>query len=122
VAAWRSIRAAAAVEQNRPAETAADRFVDGPSYRWRQRDQRDLGAFATDSQYPVAVFFAKVADVRAGCLEDPQAEQAEHCHEGEVAGTGGLAGRGEQGLELQVGEPQGRRFGRHRGTADVLGG
>jgi hypothetical protein len=38
----------------------------------------------------------------------PQAEQPEHGHQGEVARIGGLAGRGEQGLELQVGEPQGR--------------
>jgi hypothetical protein len=33
----------------------------------------------------VAVFLAEVGDVRAGGLEDPQAEQPEHGHQGEVA-------------------------------------
>jgi hypothetical protein len=58
----------------------------------------------------------------AGGFEDPQAEQAEHGHEREVAGMGGLAGCGEQGLELQAGEPEGRRLGGHGGATDVLGG
>jgi len=57
------------------------------------------------------VFFAKVGDVRAGGFEDLQAGQAEHGHEREVAGIGGLAGRGEQSLELKMSEPEGRRFG-----------
>jgi hypothetical protein len=35
----------------------------------------------------VAVLFAEVGDVRAGRPEDPQAEQLEHGHEGEVAGV-----------------------------------
>jgi hypothetical protein len=39
-----------------------------------QRDQDDLGAFAADAQYPVAVFFAKVGDVGAGGFDDPQVE------------------------------------------------
>jgi hypothetical protein len=39
------------------------------------------------AQYPVAVFFAEVGDVRAGGYEDPQSEQAEHGHQGEVAGV-----------------------------------
>jgi hypothetical protein len=56
----------------------------------------------------VAVLFAEVADVRAGGFEDPQAQQAEHGHQGEVVPVGGLAGGGEQGLELQVRET-GRR-------------
>jgi hypothetical protein len=98
----------AVVEQNRAAETASDRLVDGAADGWWQRDQDDLGAFSADAQHPVAVFFAKVADVRAGGFEDPQAKQAEHGDKSEVAGMGGLAGCGEQGLELQVGEPEGR--------------
>jgi hypothetical protein len=32
----------------------------------------------------VAVLLAEVGDVRAGGLEDPQAEQAEHRHQREV--------------------------------------
>jgi hypothetical protein len=55
----------------------------------------------------VAVFFAKVGDVGAGGFEDPQAEQPEHGREREVARMGRLAGRGEQGLELQVGDSAG---------------
>ena len=97
----------AAVAQDRAVRAGADRLVDGPAGGWWQRDQDDLGAFPADAQHPVAVLFAKVGDVRAGGFEDPQAEQAEHGHEREVAGMGGLAGSGEQGLELQAGEPEG---------------
>jgi hypothetical protein len=67
---------------------------------------RTIGACAAYPQHPVAMFFAQVGDVCAGGLEDPQAEQPQHRDEREVAGMGGLPGRGEQGLELQVGEPR----------------
>jgi hypothetical protein len=87
--------------------------VDGPRDGWWQGDQDDLGAFATHAQHPGPVLFAQVGDVRAGGLEDPQAQQPGHGHEREVAGVGGLAGCGEQGLELQMSEPEGRRFGGH---------
>ena len=53
------------------------------------------------------MLLAEVADVRAGGLEDPQAQQPEHGHQGEAVLVGGLAGGGEQGLELQVREPEG---------------
>ena len=33
---------AAAVEQDRPAVMVADRPVDSPAHRWRQRDQDDI--------------------------------------------------------------------------------
>ena len=46
----------------------------------------------------------------------------EHGHQREVVRVGRFPGGGEQGLELQVGEPQGRRFGGHRRAAHVLGG
>jgi len=74
---------AVAVEQDRPAVTVIRGAVDGPSDRWRQRDRDDLAAFAADPQYPVAVFFAEVGDIRAGGFEDPQAQQAEHGHQDE---------------------------------------
>jgi hypothetical protein len=93
---------AAAVEQDRAARAGAYRLVDGAPDGGRQRDQDDFGAFAAHAQHPVAVLFAEVSDVRAGGLEDPQAEKAEHGHEREVAGVAGLAGGGEQGLELQA--------------------
>jgi hypothetical protein len=64
----------AAVEQDRPANAAAGRRVDGPPDRWRQRDQDDLAALATYAQHSVAVFFTQVGDVGAGGLEDPQAK------------------------------------------------
>jgi len=70
----------AAVEQDRPAGAGADCPVDGPRDRWRQRDQRDLGAFAAHAQHAVAVFFAEVGDVGGGGFEDSQAEQPEHGH------------------------------------------
>jgi hypothetical protein len=98
---------AAAVEQDRPAGPGADGSVDGSPDRWWQQDQDDLGAFAAYAQHPVAVFFAEVGDVRAGGFEDPQAQQAEHGHQREVAGAGGYPGCGEQRFELQVGESQG---------------
>jgi hypothetical protein len=104
---------AAPVEQNRPAGTAASRPVDGLADGWWQRGEDDFGAFSAYAQDPVAVFFAKVSNVRAGGFEDPQAEQPEHGHESEVARIRGLAGCGEKGFELQMSEPEGRRFGGH---------
>ena len=112
---------AAAVEQDGPEGAGTDGPADSSPDGWRERDQDDLGAFAAHAQHPVAVLFALVGDVRAGRLEDPQAEQPEHRNECEVAVAAGLAGGGEQGLELQMRESQGWRFGRDRGAADVLG-
>jgi hypothetical protein len=80
-------------------------LVDGPADGRRQRYQDALGALAAHAQHPVAVLFAEVADVRPGGLEDPQAQQAEHGHQREVVRVRRLAGRGQQCLELQVGEP-----------------
>src|SRR5438045_1967617 len=68
----------AAVEQDRPADAGADGLVYGPSDRWRQRDQDNLGAFAAYAQHPVAVLVPQVSNVRASGLEDAQAEQPEH--------------------------------------------
>ena len=97
-----------AVEQDRPAGAVTGRPVDGPPDRWRQRDQDDPGAFSAHAQDPVAVLLAEVSDVGAGGFEDPQAQQAEHGHQREGARVRRLPGRGKQGLELQVGKPQGR--------------
>jgi hypothetical protein len=52
------------------------------------------------------VLFAEVAYIRAGGLEDPQAQETAHGHQSEVVRVGGLAGGGEQGLELQVLNPE----------------
>ena len=122
VAACRSIRAPRLLSRIGPRGPVPDGAVDGPADRWRQRDEHDLGALAAHPQHPVAVFLAEVADVSAGGLEDPQAEQAEHGHQREVVPVRGLAGGGEQGLELQVGEAEGGRLGGHGRAADVLGG
>jgi hypothetical protein len=99
---------AAAVEQDRPARAGSDCPVDGPADRGWQRDQDDLGALAAYPQHPVAVFLAEIGDVRGGGLEDPQAEQAEHDHQREVGRVRRFPGGGEQRLELQVGDPEGR--------------
>jgi hypothetical protein len=56
----------------------------------------------------VGVLLAEAGDVRAGGLEDPQAQQAEHGHQREVARVRRFPGGGEQRFELQVGKPQGR--------------
>ena len=56
---------------------------------------------------PVAVLLAEVGDIGASGFEDPQAQQAEHGHQRKVVRVGRFPGGGEQGLELQVGEPEG---------------
>jgi len=112
----------AGVEQDRAPRPAAGGAVDRAADRWRQRDQDDLAAFAAHAQHPVTVLLAEIGDIRAGGLEDPQAEQAEHGDQGEVIPIRRLTGRGEEALELQVREPQRRRLRRHRRAADVLGG
>jgi len=100
-------------------------FVDGPldgsADRRGERDEGDLVALATNTQYPVAVLLAEVFDVAAGGLEDPQAQQPQHRDQREVAWVGRGPGGGEQRLELQVGQSQGRGLGLHVGSADVLG-
>jgi len=112
---------AATVEQDRPAVPEPGCPVDGPAGRWWQRDQGDPGALAAHPQHPVAVLLAEIGDIRAGGLEDPQAQQAEHGHQREVARVRGLPGGGEQGLELQVREPERGRFGGHGRAAHMLG-
>jgi len=52
------------------------------------------------------VLFAQVGNIGAGGFEDPQPEQAEHRHQGEVVVVRGLAGAGQHRLKLQVGQPQ----------------
>src|SRR5690242_10450886 len=98
----------AVVEQDRAAGPDAYCPVDGPAHSWWQWDQDDLGALAAPAQHPVTVFFTQVGDVRPGGFEDPQAEQAQHGHQREVTWVHGLAGGGEQGLELQMGETERR--------------
>jgi hypothetical protein len=88
VAACRSIRATA-VEQDRAAGAGANRPVDGaPDGGW-QRDQDDLAAFTAHAQHPVAMLFAEIGDIRAGGLEDPQAEHGYACEVARGAVTGG---------------------------------
>ena len=79
---------ATAVNQDRPTGAACGRLIDGPPGRRRQRDQDNLGALAAHAQYPVAVFFAAVGYVGAGGFEDPQAPQAGHGDQREVAWAG----------------------------------
>ena len=112
---------AATVEQDRPAHPAVGCPVDGPGDGGRQRDQDHLGALAAHPQHPVPVLLAEIGDIRAGGLEDPQAQQAEHGHQREVARVRGLPGGGEQGLELLVREPERGRFGGHGRAAHMLG-
>jgi hypothetical protein len=60
------------------------------------------------AQDAVAVFLAQVADAGAARLEDSQTEQSQERDQGEVVRVGGLPGGGDQGLELQVPQPEGR--------------
>jgi hypothetical protein len=66
---------AAVAEQDRPAGTGIDRPVKGPPGGWRGRDQDGLAAFAAHTQHPVVMSFAEIGRLRAGGLEDPQAER-----------------------------------------------
>ncbi len=60
-------------------------------------------------------------DVGAGGFEDPQAQQPEHGHQGEVVIVCRLAGGRQQGFELQVCESECGRFGRDIRSADMIG-
>jgi hypothetical protein len=95
-----------AASANLRSRRGSGRAVNGAANRGRQRDQHYFGAFAAHPQHQVAVLFAEVADVGAGGLEDPQSEQPEHGHQRDVIRARRLAGRDEQGLELQMGEPE----------------
>jgi hypothetical protein len=75
---------AAAGAQNRPARAAVDRPLQSAVYRGWQWDQNYLVALSTHREDSMAVFLAEVVDVRTGGLEDPQSEQPEHRHQGEV--------------------------------------
>ena len=97
---------APAIEQDRPAGTGPDRAVDGPANGRRQRDKNNLGALTAHAQDPVAVLLAEVGDIRAGGLEDPQAQESEHGHQREVVWVRRLPGGGQQGFELKVGVPE----------------
>src|SRR5437868_8251567 len=97
VAAWRSIRAPRRLSRIGP-------LVRAPVARSIARPTAGGSGTKTTllplphTQHPVTVLLAEIGDVRAGGLEDPQAEQPEHGHEREVAAFGGPAGGGEQGL------------------------
>ena len=95
----------ALVEQQRAGEALASGAVHRAAHRGWQRDEDDLATLVADPQHPVAVFLAQVVDVGADGLEDPQAEQA---YEREVELVARLSRGGEQGLELQVRQPEGR--------------
>lgn len=75
----------AGVEQDRPCKPVADRAVDGATDRGWQRDQDDLGSLSAHPEHAMAMFLPEVGDVGTGRFEDPQAEQAEHRDEREVA-------------------------------------
>ena len=96
-----------AIAQQRSVGAPVDGAVDRPSDRGRQRDQDDLAALADHPEHPVAVLFPEDGDVGGAGLEDPQPEQPECGDQGEVTGVGRLAGRGQQRLELQVGQAEG---------------
>ncbi|MEU4712909.1 hypothetical protein AB0F73_04490 [Micromonospora purpureochromogenes] len=96
------------VAQDRPAVAAVDRPIDCPRYRWRQRDQDDLAALAADPQDPVAVSLTEVADVGTAGIEDPQPEETEHRDQREVVRVVRQPCGGDQGLELQMTQPEGR--------------
>jgi hypothetical protein len=95
--------------------------VDRSAYGWRERDEDDLAALATDSQDAMAVFLAEVVDAGAAGFEDSQPEKAEQGNESEVVRVVRQPGGGDQGFELQMAEPESGRFRRYRWSADIVG-
>jgi hypothetical protein len=109
------------VEQDRSYYPASDGAVDRPPDGRRQRHEHDLAALAAYPEHPVAVLLAEIFDIGTRGLEDPKSKQAEHRHQREVTLAVRLAGGGQHGLELQVGEPERGRLRRHCRPADMLG-
>jgi len=95
------------VEQDRPGGPVADRGVDRPADRRRQRDEDGLLPLANDAQDAVAVFLTEVGDVEADGFEDPQAEEPEQADQREVVPVRRLPSGGQQRLKQQMGEPEG---------------
>jgi len=85
---------AAAVEQDRSADPITGRGVEGAADCGWQRDESGLAALADHAENAVAVLLTEVGDVCAGGFEDPQAEQPEQAHQGEVVPVGRLPGCG----------------------------
>ncbi|MCY1141424.1 hypothetical protein OWR29_25795 [Actinoplanes sp. Pm04-4] len=56
----------------------------------------------------MAVLLAEVGDIRAGGFEYPRPEQAEHRDQRVVVAVGRQSCGRDQGLELQVAEPERR--------------
>ena len=63
---------------------AFDGTVDCSTDGRGQGNEGDLVALAVHPHDPVAVGLAEVFDARAGRFEDPQAEESEQGHEGDV--------------------------------------
>jgi len=109
------------VTQKRASIAVAGCSVDRPGHCRRERNEDDLASLASDPQNPVAVFLAEVADVGAAGFEDPQPEETEQRDQREVVRVGRQPCGGDQGFELQMAQPEGRRFGRYYWPPDVVG-
>ncbi len=64
-------------------------------------------ALADDAQDAVAVLLAEVGDVEGAGFEDPQPQEPEQAHQGEVVRCWWSACGGQQGFELQVAQAEG---------------
>ncbi len=69
------------------------RSIPRPTAGWSGASTT-LVPFPHIPQHPVAVLFAEVAYLRASGPEDPQAQEREHGHEGEVVRVRGLVAGG----------------------------
>lgn len=107
--------------QDRAASASVDRPVERPAHCRRQRNKRDLVAFALDSQDAVTVDLLQCLDVGAGGLEDTQPEKPEKGDEGEVIDVRRIATRAQHGPELQMVQPKRGRFSRDSWPPDVVG-
>jgi hypothetical protein len=109
------------VEQERSNVPVSGGPLNGTCHRRWKRGQNVLLSLAAHQQHSVTALFTYVFDVSSGGFEDPQAEEPEHRHQREVAVLGGVSGRGQDGLELQMGEAQGGGLVGDPRPADVVG-
>jgi hypothetical protein len=111
---------AATIQQERPFGAVGGGPFDRPGDRWREWGEDDFAALAANPQHPVPVLLAQILDVGTAGFEDPQTEKAEHRNQGEVEPVGGISRGCEHRLELQMRQPQGRRFGRVVRPTDIV--
>jgi hypothetical protein len=101
-----------------PFSALADRQVDRPGGARRERNGDDLAALAGYRQGPVPALQAKILDIGAGGLRDPQPIEGEQGDQ-RMLGRQTEPGRDQQGAQLVAAQRGGVRLVVHPRAADV---